>query len=492
MQFVCHELGSSCPRLGADVRDAWGGREPLLGSRRPHAHRLARPGPLRRVSRFRAGPQRRSEPASPGLGSTPVGRLRAGLKRHLDAWEQVRISIRWRRGGARGGPRHDALAGRSSGDGRGAADRSRRRAHEEELGLPGLSVESAKLCRDKPAMKAGTARRRNPLRRVRGGRLDGGARGLRRARRLPAGAQAARRPRLASRRFASTTAPSSMRAASRLGVARGESAAVEEFIEGHEGFYDTLSDRRRAAASSSSRTTTRAFSKRCRTVASRRRSRRRTVSSCASYDELREVGRKVIRALGIGTSATHMEWFFGPKGLKVSEIGARPPGERIWDLYCVGNDLDLYADVGERHRAPVGSKTSRAGASRPARCRCARSATGKIVGYEGLDDVLAGACGDAIFAHEIPPLGSETVPISKGLPRQRLVPPAAPRLRRAAREHELDRPDASRAGRLTTAGSGPLRSDGGDQPVRRSTWGESTGASLLRTSPKAAPKISQR
>jgi hypothetical protein len=37
-----------------------------------------------------------------------------------------------------------------------------------------------------------------------------------------------------------------------------------------------------------------------------------------------------------------MEWFYGPKGLKFSEIGCRPPGVGAWDLYCAGNDLDLY------------------------------------------------------------------------------------------------------------------------------------------------------
>ena len=39
------------------------------------------------------------------------------------------------------------------------------------------------------------------------------------------------------------------------------------------------------------------------------------------YAEVKVMARKVIAALGIGTSATHMEWFFGPKGLKFSEIG---------------------------------------------------------------------------------------------------------------------------------------------------------------------------
>ena len=39
-----------------------------------------------------------------------------------------------------------------------------------------------------------------------------------------------------------------------------------------------------------------------------------------------------------------MEWFFGPKGLKFSEIGCRPPGVGAWDLYPSGNDLDLYRE----------------------------------------------------------------------------------------------------------------------------------------------------
>jgi hypothetical protein len=50
-----------------------------------------------------------------------------------------------------------------------------------------------------------------------------------------------------------------------------------------------------------------------------------------------EMGRGVIEALGIRTAATHMEWFFGPKGLECSEIGCRPPGVGHWDVYCAAN-----------------------------------------------------------------------------------------------------------------------------------------------------------
>lgn len=41
-----------------------------------------------------------------------------------------------------------------------------------------------------------------------------------------------------------------------------------------------------------------------------------------------------------------MEWFFGPKGLKFSEIGARPAGEKIWDMYRVANDFDVFEVMG--------------------------------------------------------------------------------------------------------------------------------------------------
>ena len=39
-----------------------------------------------------------------------------------------------------------------------------------------------------------------------------------------------------------------------------------------------------------------------------------------------------------------MEWFFGPKGLRFSEIGCRPPGVGQWDSYCAGNEFDLYRE----------------------------------------------------------------------------------------------------------------------------------------------------
>ncbi|TPW10516.1 MAG: hypothetical protein FD129_1890 [bacterium] len=65
------------------------------------------------------------------------------------------------------------------------------------------------------------------------------------------------------------------------------------------------------------------------------------IDSAEGYADIKELGRRVLPLLGIDTSATHMEWFAGPRGLKFSEIGCRPPGVRAWDLYAVANDIDI-------------------------------------------------------------------------------------------------------------------------------------------------------
>ena len=70
-----------------------------------------------------------------------------------------------------------------------------------------------------------------------------------------------------------------------------------------------------------------------------------------------------------------MEWFFGPKGLKFSEIGCRPPGVRAWDLYAVGNDIDLYREWAMADRARPAGAAARRAASPPGSSRCAPTAT---------------------------------------------------------------------------------------------------------------------
>ena len=100
------------------------------------------------------------------------------------------------------------------------------------------------------------------------------------------------------------------------------------------------------------------------------------------------MGHRVIEALGIGTSATHMEWFFGPKGLKFSEIGCRPPGVGAWDIYSAGNEIDIYREwanaVVHGHVATRPSRRYASGivALRP-------EGDGSISGYYGMDEMQA-------------------------------------------------------------------------------------------------------
>jgi biotin carboxylase len=61
------------------------------------------------------------------------------------------------------------------------------------------------------------------------------------------------------------------------------------------------------------------------------------------YDDAREIGRKAIKALGLGTGFTHMEWFRREDGsVAIGEIAARPPGANFVEMMGWGHDADLY------------------------------------------------------------------------------------------------------------------------------------------------------
>jgi formate-dependent phosphoribosylglycinamide formyltransferase (GAR transformylase) len=344
-----------------------------------------------------------------GVGSTPTPRLRAGLRRYLDGWETVRSPLDGeevakavrRLASARPVDRLETVEERLI---------ESTATAREALGLPGLGAESARLCRDKPAMKEALRRSGLPC-------ADSAA--VASLAELEAFAERVGFPLILKPRaglgsletFRLDDRRDLAAAASRLGVDRGQSVAVEEFVEGHEGFYDTVSidgEPRLEFISHYYPSVLEALSD--RTIAPQIVATNRV--ELPSYGELRETGRKVIRALGIGTSATHMEWFFGPKGLKVSEIGARPPGERLWDLYCAGNEFDLYRTWASAVAlGRVDARPSRRYAAGSLQVRPDRD--GKIVGYEGLEAVLR-ECGDQIFAREVPPVGRKTVPLAKG------------------------------------------------------------------------------
>jgi len=64
----------------------------------------------------------------------------------------------------------------------------------------------------------------------------------------------------------------------------------------------------------------------------------------SEYDEIREVAAASLRALGLRTGLTHMEWFRRPDGsVAVSEVAARPPGAQITTLLSYAHDTDFYS-----------------------------------------------------------------------------------------------------------------------------------------------------
>ncbi|HET7504252.1 MAG TPA: hypothetical protein VFK02_24695 [Kofleriaceae bacterium] len=279
----------------------------------------------------------------------------------------------------------------------------------EAAGIPGTSVRTAFLCRDKPAMKEVLREGGVPCAQSTGAATAAEVHAFAERVGFPlilkprdgAGASGATR--------VDTTAELDHALAS-FGGAR--SIAVEEFIEGHEGFYDTLAVDGAVGHDFITHYYPNVLeAMRTRWISPQFVSTNR-VETAPAYAELRELGARVVRLLGIGTSATHMEWFFGPKGLKFSEIGCRPPGVRAWDLYNVGNDMDLYREwalaVCAGRTSQVASRRYATGiiALRPDR-------DGQIAGYEGLVDI-GRAFGSYLIDMHLPPEGTPTQPVAAG------------------------------------------------------------------------------
>ena len=281
----------------------------------------------------------------------------------------------------------------------------------EHCTIPGTSVHTAWLCRDKPSMKEA----------LRGAGVPTAAStAADHADTVTAFANAIGFPIILKPRTGAG-ALDTMRVDSRAeldaALARfGEqgvgSIAVEEFVEGHEGFYDTLSIDGTAAVDFVSHYFPNVLeAMRTRWISPQFVATNR-VESVGDYAELRQMGARVNAALGIGTSATHMEWFFGPKGLRFSEIGCRPPGVGAWDLYSAGNDLDLYREwanaIVHGHVAGRASRQYATGivALRPDR-------DGHISGYSGIDEVQARS-GEWVIDSHLPPPGTPTQPVEAG------------------------------------------------------------------------------
>ncbi len=280
----------------------------------------------------------------------------------------------------------------------------------ERCGIPGTTARTAYLCRDKVAMK-------DALRAA--GVPTAASAGLSSTREAIEFADAVGYPIIIKPRDAAGAAgtyrandePELLEVAQRCGLADGAPVAVEEFVEGHEGFYDTLTVQGEVAHDFISHYYPNVLeAMRARWISPQIISTNRIGEP--GYDEIKAMGKRVIDALGIHTSATHMEWFFGPKGLRFSEIGCRPPGVGQWESYCSGNEFDLYREwalaVCHHQTDQQASRRYSCGiiALRPDR-------DGNIFSYEGVEDVFK-QYGENIVEQYLPEPGTPTQGVEAG------------------------------------------------------------------------------
>ncbi len=280
----------------------------------------------------------------------------------------------------------------------------------EASGIPGTSVRTAYLCRDKPAMKQVLREAGVPCAMSTRATAPEDVTAFIDKAGLPiilkptAGAGASGTYKVSRREALAAVMQE-------CGLDRGHEVAVEEFVEGHEGFLDTVT----IGGEVSHEFITHYYPNVLVAMRERWISPQMVCTNrmqAEGYGEVREMARKVIRALDIGTSATHMEWFFGPKGLKFSEIGCRPPGVGHWDVYNAANDFDLYLEWasalvhGRSVRQPSRRFSCGMIALRPDR-------DGHIAGYEGVDAIQR-QFGECIVAAHLPDVGTPTQPVEAG------------------------------------------------------------------------------
>jgi biotin carboxylase len=121
-------------------------------------------------------------------------------------------------------------------------------------------------------------------------------------------------------------------------------AICEEFIEGEEYTYDTASIDGRPAYESVTRYYPNALEMRSHEWISP------IMLSVRDLDQPHirtgiELGRNVLRTLGMGDGMTHMEWFLKPSGEVVfGEVACRPGGACVVDLMNYTSDIDLFRE----------------------------------------------------------------------------------------------------------------------------------------------------
>lgn len=346
-----------------------------------------------------------------GIGDAPLDALPASTRRLLDGYEAVshigsveQVTEAVRRIQKRGPWVHHLVATIESHMMVAAEVRA-------QTAIPGLSVEQIRHCRDKYVMKEFLRQQGIPCAANAEVHTGDDARAFARTHGYPLI--------LKPRDGAGAAGTTRVNDANALELAIREAGldqqrrfyTAESFIQGHEGFFDTITVNGTVM-----------FEAICHYYPNVLEGMRTGWISpqiimtnridAPGYTELRQFGRKVVQALGLQTTPTHMEWFFGPKGLVFSEIGARPPGCNMWDLYGEANDFDIYEAwaralcYGTFEKRPSRRFSAGLISLRPDR-------EGTIVGVDGLEQIQRRYGPHIVDAH-FPHRGSKTAPVGAG------------------------------------------------------------------------------
>ncbi len=279
----------------------------------------------------------------------------------------------------------------------------------EWRGIPGTSVRTTWLCRDKPSMKEALRAAGVPTAASAAVSTADEARAFA----ARAGYPLILKPRAGAGAQGTVRVGSDTDLEHALAAFGGvDSIAVEEFVEGHEGFYDTITVSGHVVHDWATHYYPNVLEAMRHRWISPQFVTTNRIDQDPFYAEVRELGARVIEALGIETSATHMEWFYGPKGLRFSEIGCRPPGVGAWDLYSAANDVDVYREWAHClvHGGPEGSLSRRWSAGivalRP-------GADGHITGYSGAEEIR-GRHDEWVVDAYLPDPGTPTQPVEAG------------------------------------------------------------------------------
>jgi formate-dependent phosphoribosylglycinamide formyltransferase (GAR transformylase) len=280
-----------------------------------------------------------------------------------------------------------------------------------ELGIAGQTLEEVELCRDKYRMKQHLRKQGIPC--ARAEKVSSAADARRIAKEV--GFPIILKPLDAAGAYDTHRCGSEEELENALRTmdldGKKRTVLLEEFIEGHEGFWDTLTVNGEVKFKVISHYYPNVLpAMRDRSISPKIITTNR--QDLDGYRDLNEMGHAVIKALGIRTAPTHMEWFIGPKGLYFGEIGSRPAGVRFWEIYCWANDMDLFRDwataICYGYADPKPSRRYAMGlvAVRP-------NKDGHYVGYSGVEEIRR-TLGEHLIELVLPRIGEKTQPVEYG------------------------------------------------------------------------------